>query len=130
MSLKLANPQEAKAILDGNDEAVYLDVRTEAEFAVGHPTGAVNVPAFLRTPSGMQPNPDFVTAVQALFAIDCPIICGCQAGGRSEAAGRLLIGAGYTHVTNLIGGYGGGRDPRTGQVVVGWEAAGLPTTRK
>lgn len=129
MSVKFATPGEVSEILEHNDAALYLDVRTEQEFAAGHPRGAINVPAFVPTRSGsLQQNPEFVEVVRQIAAPDRPLICGCQAGGRSMAAAQLLERAGYLDVTNVVGGFGGGRDPRSGAPVAGWRQAGLPVS--
>ncbi|XP_044439589.1 uncharacterized protein [Triticum aestivum] len=52
----------------------YLDVRTEGEFAGGHPAGAVNVPYMYSTGSGMAKNSHFVEQVSAIFRKDDEII--------------------------------------------------------
>ena len=37
MAIKEVRPQQAQDILTNDSSAVYIDVRTEAEFANGHP---------------------------------------------------------------------------------------------
>ena len=70
-------------------DVVYIDVRTEREFANGHPAGAVNIPVAFPDPArGMMANPDFVSVVEKNFSKDKKIIVGCQAGPRSTAASR------------------------------------------
>lgn len=55
----------------------YLDVRTEEEFREGHPEGAWNVPLGFASPwGGMEPNPDFLAAVRALFPPGAPLVLG------------------------------------------------------
>ena len=44
-NFKRLSPSEAKQLVD--EGWVYLDVRTEAEYAAGHPVGARNVPVML-----------------------------------------------------------------------------------
>lgn len=124
MPIKQTTPPEAKAALDADPGAVYLDVRTEMEFAMGHPSGAINIPlAFPDSATGgMCLNPDFLTVVQKVLPKDRPIFCGCQMGQRSQIAAQVLVQAGYTDVTNVRGGFGGSRD------TVGWRAAGLPVS--
>jgi rhodanese-related sulfurtransferase len=124
MSIKQMTSLEAKAALDADPGAVYLDVRTEMEFAMGHPAGAINVPiAFPDSATGgMRLNPDFLSVVQKVLPRDRPIFCGCQMGQRSQMAAQVLAQAGYTNVTNVQGGFGGSRD------TVGWKAAGLPVS--
>jgi rhodanese-related sulfurtransferase len=89
--------------------AVYVDVRSQAEFEAGHPANAVNVPLLDRDPrSGMMaPNPDFVEVMKANFAPDATLLLGCQMGGRSMRAAQILETFGFTNLTNVIAGYGG-----------------------
>ena len=74
-------------------------MRTEREFAAGHPQGAVNIPVAFPDPArGMVMNADFVKVVEGNFPKDRKIIVGCQAGPRSNAAAGLLQQAGYQDV--------------------------------
>lgn len=129
MEIELVTPTEAKQALDEDDGAVYIDVRTEREFAAGHPRGAINIPAF--TPGshgGLETNREFVEIVSALISPERRVLCGCQMGGRSMAAAEMLAEHGFGSVANVIGGYGGGPDPRDGRPIPGWSAAGLPVS--
>jgi rhodanese-related sulfurtransferase len=109
-------------------KAVYLDVRSPEEFAQGHPAGAFNVPlAFLEPGRGpSQPNPEFLQVAGRHFPTDTILLVGCLSGGRSQRACDLLARAGFTNLSNVEGGFGGGRD-RTGGVIRGWRDCGLPT---
>lgn len=129
MVIQQVTPEEAHEALAGNDEAVYLDVRTEMEFRYGHPEGALNIPvAFPNPGGGLQPNAHFADIVGKLLPRDTPIYCGCQAGLRSKAACELLARSGFTRVANVEGGFGGLVD-RTGVLVQpGWRDAGLPVS--
>jgi len=40
-------PPQTHQTLTENPDAVYLDVRTESEFAQGHPAGAINIPVMV-----------------------------------------------------------------------------------
>jgi len=106
----------------------YVDVRSTAEYAQGHPAGAVNVPLLDRDPHGqMAPNPDFVRVMQANFPPDAKLLIGCQVGGRSARAAQMLEAFGFKDVTNVQGGFGGARDPMTGRAMApGWAESGLP----
>lgn len=107
----------------------YVDVRSIPEYAQGHPAGAVNVPLLHRDErSGqMVPNRDFVAVMRANFPSDARLLVGCQVGGRSSQAAQVLVSAGFQDVSNVLGGYGGARDPMTGAVrAAGWTQAGLP----
>ena len=105
---------------------VYVDVRTEEEFAQGHPAGAYNIPLRLRTAQGMQDNPRFVEVVAATFANDAKLVLGCGSGPRSLAAANKLLAAGYRNVVEQRAGFAGQRDPFGRTVEPGWQAAGLP----
>lgn len=109
--------------------AVYVDVRSIPEFAQGHPAGALNVPLIHQDErtGQMMPNQDFVAVMKANFAADAPLLIGCQVGGRSAQAAQILAASGFTDVSNVLGGYGGARDPMTGALrAEGWIQAQLP----
>ncbi|MCS6797904.1 MAG: rhodanese-like domain-containing protein [Myxococcota bacterium] len=128
-TIRRVSPREAHDLVQ-REGYVYLDVRTEEEFAQGHPKGAWNVPFLLSTPSGMAPNPDFLTVVRAHFDTSTRIIVGCAAGGRSARAAEALAQAGYTNVVDQRAGWSGCRDP-FGQIVeAGWAAEGLPSATR
>ena len=107
----------------------YVDVRSVPEYAQGHPAGAVNVPLLHRDQrtGQMSPNREFVAVMRANFPADARLLIGCEVGGRSAQAAQLLVSAGYENVSNVLGGYGGARDPMTGSVrAAGWAQHGLP----
>jgi rhodanese-related sulfurtransferase len=122
--VKRISPREARQLLD--EGWVYLDVRTEPEFAAGHPAGAHHVPLHLAGPRGMTPNPDFLPTVETRYPKDTPLVLGCRSGGRSLTAARMLLAAGYTRVVDQRAGFEGARDPFGQLVEPGWAAAGLP----
>ena len=129
MAVKEITPQQAHAVLNADPTIVYLDVRSEREFANGHPAGAVNIPVAFADPArGMMANADFVKVVEANFSREKKIIVGCQAGPRSTAASRMLDQAGFQDVANLLGGFGGMRDALGTVVAPGWAATGLPVS--
>jgi rhodanese-related sulfurtransferase len=109
--------------------SVYVDVRSIPEFAQGHPAGALNVPLIHQDErtGQMMPNHEFVAIMRANFAADAPLLIGCQVGGRSAQAAQVLAASGFSDVSNVLGGYGGARDPMTGAVRdEGWIQAQLP----
>ncbi len=129
MAVKDVTPQQAYDVLSSDPAAIYIDVRTEREFAAGHPQGAVNIPVAFPDPTrGMMMNADFVKVVEAHFPQDKKIIVGCQAGPRSNAAAGLLQQAGYLDVSNMVGGFGGMRDAMGNVIAAGWSSAGLPVS--
>ena len=86
MAIKEITPQQAYDVLLKEADAIYIDVRTDREFAAGHPQNAINIPVAFPDPArGMVMNADFVKVVEANFPKDKKIILGCQAGPRSNA---------------------------------------------
>ena len=128
MSIHVITPLEAQTIRNNDARAIYLDVRTEQEFKAGHPSGAYNIPILIHDAAGMQPNPEFLAVAEQVLDKQQPILCGCKMGGRSQKAAEMLLQAGFTNISNVVGGFSGGTDPRSGQPVSGWSAAGLPVT--
>ena len=81
---------------------VVLDVRTDAEWAAGHPKGARHIPlSELAARIGELPKGE-------------PIVCICASGQRSARAAVLLARDGFAPVYNFTGGF------------AAWRAAGLP----
>jgi rhodanese-related sulfurtransferase len=129
MAVKEITPNQAHDLLTANSDAVYIDVRTEGEFANGHPQGAVNIPVAFPDPArGMMVNRDFIRVVEANFPREKTIIVGCQAGPRSTSAANMLQQAGFQDVSNLLGGFGGMRDPTGNISAPGWASSGLPVS--
>jgi rhodanese-related sulfurtransferase len=128
MAIKQIEPPQAFATLQENPGAIYLDVRTENEFAQGHPAGAINIPVVFIKGGQMQPNEDFVAVAEQALAKSAKLVVGCMAGGRSQRACELLEAAGYTDLSNVRGGFGGARDASGAVIVPGWLDAGLPVT--
>jgi rhodanese-related sulfurtransferase len=129
MPINQVEPSRAHEILEQNPDAVYIDVRTEAEFAAGHPAGAINIPVvFIKGPGQFEVNEEFAQVAAAVLPKDKKLVVGCMAGGRSQRACEMLEQLGYTDLTTVHGGFGGARDA-SGQVVVkGWRDAGLPVS--
>jgi len=114
-------PEEAAKTLRAQKDVVYLDVRSDAEFAAGHPEGAYNIPVFFFDAVRRRiPNPDFVAVVEARFRRETTLLIGCQSGMRSQHAAEMLAARGYTDVSNVAGGFGGSPAAR------GWKDSGLP----
>lgn len=122
---RTVTPPDAKTLLDAEGFA-YVDVRTEAEFAAGHPDGAINVPVVFMGPMGMEPNPDFVHVIAAHLPKDAKLVLGCKSGGRSARACEILAANGYTNLVNMDGGFHGRFDPMGRLIQPGWSQCGLP----
>jgi rhodanese-related sulfurtransferase len=123
-NIKRVSPTEAKQLLD--EGWIYIDVRSEPEYAAGHPAGAHNVPIMHAGPRGMQPNPDFMAVMQALYPKDAKLVLGCRSGGRSLRAAELMTAEGYVSVIDQRAGYEGARDAFGQLAEPGWAPAGLP----
>ena len=125
------SPQEAKELLDRSKDCVYLDVRTEEEFAEMHISDTLNVPFLHYDPATGQtvPNKRFVQQVKASIALTTPVIVGCRSGGRSKVAGNALRAAGYRNLQNMLGGLAGSRNEAGDVVQEGWSALGYPLHR-
>lgn len=131
MSVKQIDPKQTSNTLQQDKGAVYLDVRTAEEFANGHVPGAVNIPVMSPDPISrrMTPNPKFLEAVVERYSKDTKIICGCQMGGRSQHAAEILDHAGFSDVSNMVGGFGGAKDPLGRIVTPGWLQSDLPVEK-
>jgi rhodanese-related sulfurtransferase len=128
MDVQNVTAEEAKEILDSDNNVVYIDVRTENEFMSGHVPNALNIPVVLPDPATrqMKPNPEFVRVVSAHFPKNKRIIVGCQMGGRSQLAAQILGQEGFEAVSNMQGGFGGARDAMGRAVALGWSQLGFP----
>jgi rhodanese-related sulfurtransferase len=120
------SPEEAKKLVD-DEGYTYVDVRTEAEYAAGHPQGAQNVPILNAGAKGMEPNPDFMTVMSAAYPKDAKLVVGCKAGGRSLKAAQALLAAGYTNIVDQRAGWDGARDSFGAITEEGWSKKGWPT---
>lgn len=118
------SPAEAKTLIDRG--YVYLDVRSEPEYAAGHPEGAHNVPVLHMGSRGMVPNPEFLAVMQAVYPRDTRFVVGCRSGQRSMRAAEMLSGAGYTDVIDQRAGFDGSHGPFGDVQEAGWASAGLP----
>jgi rhodanese-related sulfurtransferase len=129
VNISRVSPAEAKRLID-EEGYTYLDVRTAAEYAAGHPDGAHNVPVMNPGPQGMAPNADFLEIVEALYPKDAKLVLGCRSGGRSLRAAEMLVAAGYTKIIDQRAGYEGARDAFGAVTETGWSPAGLPTVQE
>ena len=119
------SPAEAHALMK-DESFTYVDVRTEDEFAAGHPEGAFNVPLMNMGASGLEPNPDFVSVMERAFTKDAPLVVGCEVGGRSARAARALADAGFTRVLDQRAGWDGAKGPFGELLEPGWSRLDLP----
>jgi len=127
--MKTISPQEAAETLAQQRGAVYLDVRSQREFAAGHPAGAINIPVAEPGPMGqMVFNQEFLAVAEKVLPKDATLLVGCLSGRRSEAACQILETGGYQDVANVAGGFGGVKDPMGRVLQPGWSQLGLPVS--
>jgi len=92
-SPRTITPAEAKAMLDGDETVILVDVRTAEEYDAEHIPGAILLPLDdLEADAG-----------SVLPDKDAIIIVYCRSGNRSGQAAALLDQLGYTHVNDLGG---------------------------
>jgi rhodanese-related sulfurtransferase len=101
-------PVNAIRVMNNNDNALVLDVRSEAEYKKGHIKNSKNIP---------------LTALLDRLAElekykNQPVLAYCNVGTLSGKACRLLTKAGFADVHNIGGG------------IHGWTDANLPLTSK
>lgn len=106
---------------------LYVDVRTEQEFALGHVPQAVNVPWMLGSLAGLQPNPEFAAVVHERLPNGRAIVVGCHSGGRAKSAAAVLSALGYDVIVDGLG-FDGSLDA-FGRRTPGWSRAGRPIER-
>lgn len=108
MSIKIKSSSvvETVNILQGNDDAVMIDVREQNEVDEIAPSVGRFFPMSKINP--------------ATFASDCnvrkdqPIFLFCRSGNRSMRVAEALAEQGFQNLTNVTGG------------ILAWQAAGLP----
>jgi rhodanese-related sulfurtransferase len=119
-------PQEAHDLLHLAPGARLVDVRTRAEWDwVGRIPGAIEI-EWNRYPDGAR-NANFLAEIRRQVDPEALVLFICRSGGRSDAAARLAMEAGYGNCYNVLEGFEGDKDAR-GQrnATGGWRHAGLP----
>lgn len=133
--IKEVNPKQAWKILESDDRAVLLDVRSRMEYEyVGHPPGAVNIP-WKEFPD-WEVDMEFVNKVKSALkelrpdagkVEDITVLAICRSGSRSRYAGEALQEQGFTEVYNVAEGFEGDRDNnRHRGTLNGWRFHRLP----
>ena len=85
--------QEAKELMDSEENYIILDVRTPEEYAQGHIPGAVLIPD---------------TEIELLAEKELPdkdqlLLVYCRSGRRSKLASEALVKLGYTNIKEFGG---------------------------
>lgn len=128
MTVERKSAPECHALI--GEGYIFLDVRTEEEFRQGHAPGAYNLPWAFTANHGMQPNPDFLAQVKALFPTDSKLVIGCAGGVRSLKAAEQLAAEGYQQLVDLRPGMVGSRNMLWMKTEKGWRDEGLPMTQQ
>ena len=85
--------EEAKQIMDTEEDYIILDVRTQEEYDQGHIPGAILIPD----------TEVEVTAEDVLTDKDQLILVYCRSGRRSKLASEILVELGYTNIKEFGG---------------------------
>lgn len=85
--------EDAKKIMDSNDDIIILDVREQDEFDAGHIPGAV-----------LLPYTEIEEKAEGLFPDkDKQMLIYCRSGRRSKIAAEALAKIGYTNIKEFGG---------------------------
>ena len=133
--LKKINPQEARKILQQENGALLIDVRSSIEYSfVGHPLNAINIP--IKEPPNWNVQLRFIEQVRESLVADVvdnnqsgdvPLLVLCRSGQRSALAGEILIEGGFTNVFNVLNGFEGDKNKNGHRNTInGWRFQGLP----
>lgn len=102
------SPSMATRLMNNNDEALILDIRTAADFKSGHIKGAKNAPL-----------KDMAKEVEKFASFkNSPVLVYCNSGNTVVGAIKILKKAGFEKINNLEGG------------IAAWKEANMPLTKK
>lgn len=93
------SPQQATNQVN-REEGLFVDLRDEDEYRQGHIAGSVNIP-FAKLSERMAELNKYK---------EKPVVLVCKLGNTTSAAGKTLLGAGFTRVSRLQGGMQGWRN--------------------
>jgi len=125
-------PKMAVEKLQNNPQALFVDVRSKAEFKyVGYPENSILIP-WIDDPD-WEPNPEAFsdTVMQELDSrenlSDTEIILICRSGFRSNEALKSLENKGFTQVSHVASGFEGDLDENDHRGNLnGWRHDGMP----
>ena len=92
-SYKQITPQEAKTIMDTENDYIIIDARTTEEFAEGHIENAILIPEYEIADR----------AEKELLDKGQLILVYCRSGRRSKIASEELVKLGYSNVKEFGG---------------------------
>ncbi len=125
-------PKMAVERLQSNSQALFVDVRSKAEYKyVGYPENSILIP-WIDDPD-WEPNPEaFSDAVMQELdgrenLSDTEIILICRSGFRSNEALKCLENKGFTQVSHVASGFEGDLDENDHRGNLnGWRHDGMP----
>jgi rhodanese-related sulfurtransferase len=125
-------PKMAIERLQNNPQALFVDVRSKAEFKyVGYPENSILIP-WIDDPN-WQPNPEVFSdsVMQELDGrenlLNTEIILICRSGFRSNEALKCLENKGFTQVSHVASGFEGDLDENDHRGNLnGWRHDGMP----
>ncbi len=122
----LVTPEESSVLLEKNEHAVLVDVRTHAELEfVGKILGAVHI-EWASYP-GMRINSGFSKLLEKQVDKEALVIFVCRTGGRSHNAATLAATLGFSEAYNMLEGFEGDANTEMQRTQInGWRHAGLP----
>ena len=92
-SYEQITPQQAKEIMDTEQDYIIIDARTKEEFAEGHIENAILIPEYEIANRAEKELPDKEQL----------ILVYCRSGRRSKIASEELVKLGYTNVKEFGG---------------------------
>lgn len=104
----LVSPAMAIRLINNNDDALIIDIRSVAEYKNGHIKDAKNVP-LSEFASKLETYSDYRNK---------PVLLYCNSGSSTSRAIRLLKKAGFEKINNLEGG------------IMAWKEASMPLSNK
>ena len=125
-------PKMAVERLQNNPQALFVDVRSKAEFKyVGYPENSILIP-WIDDPD-WEPNPEAFSdlVMQELGSrenlLNTEIILICRSGFRSNEALKCLENKGFTQVSHVASGFEGDLDENDHRGNLnGWRHDGMP----
>lgn len=94
-SIHSISVDEAKTMIEGNDQLIIVDARTPEEFADGHLDGAINVDVKAD---------DFTEQILKMSKEESYLVY-CRSGKRSTKASNIMADQGFKTLYNMDGGY-------------------------
>ncbi len=119
MKNSVISAQETFEQINHSESAIYIDVRTVAEFIEGHPKGKViNIPIVFYHPKtgDAHPNDAFTLVANHGLSHEDAIIIGADDSDRATVAAKSLNEAGFSNISVMEEG------------LPGWRKQELPVT--